>query len=210
MGFVGKLGGELLRSLAEREAILESAIEPVEDSRYFYGAMTPYQRDRMKVIHLLHIMRHYIDSNLKSELQCLYAMSDVMHKYRNLSSTSLPVSSQKVEASNKLKAQTSKIVSSFKNPVVACSMQHQYSGHIDGIWKISIDELPTLRTPVRKLLGHTGAVMAANRLPGAEQIVTASWDRTANLYGAKTGEIIHTLYFREPIYSVSVFQGPTD
>ncbi|KAF7990911.1 hypothetical protein HCN44_000716 [Aphidius gifuensis] len=249
--------------------------------------------------------------------------------------TSLPVSSQKVKASNKLKAQTSKIVSSFKNPVVACSMQRQYSGHKDGIWEISIgrlgqpiiatasadhtarviatdsgrcllqyighngsvnsvkfhptidlaltssgdctahvwqaavnwdiskqqetsddisldrtsmtatnddqDEPPTLRTPVRELLGHTGAVMAADWLPGAEQIVTASWDRTANLYDAETGEIIHTLCghdqeltyvsthhaqrlcvtsscdttfrlwdFREPIHSVSVFQGHTE
>ncbi|XP_044011817.1 eukaryotic translation initiation factor 4 gamma 3-like [Aphidius gifuensis] len=66
--------------------ILESAIEPVEDSRYFCGAMAPYHFDRIKIMHLLSIMRHYIDSNLKSELQCLYAMSDVMHKYGNLSS----------------------------------------------------------------------------------------------------------------------------
>ncbi|XP_017885735.1 WD repeat-containing protein 37 isoform X3 [Ceratina calcarata] len=55
------------------------------------------------------------------------------------------------------------------------------------------EEPPTLRTPVRELLGHTGVVMAADWLPDVEQVVTASWDRTANLYDVETGEIIHTL-----------------
>lgn len=100
---------------------------------------------------------------------------------------------------------------------------------------------PILRTPVKELLGHTGVVIAADWLYGADQIVTASWDRTANLYDAESGEIIHTLCghdqeltnvsthhaqrlcvtssrdstfrlwdFREPIHSVSVFQGHTE
>lgn len=103
------------------------------------------------------------------------------------------------------------------------------------------DEPPTLRTPVCELLGHTNVVIAAEWLAGAEQLVTASWDRTANLYDAETGDIIHTLCghdqelthvsshhtqklcvtssrdntfrlwdFREPIHSVSVFQGHTE
>lgn len=193
--------------------------------------------------------------------------------------------------SNKLKAQTSKIVSSFKTPTMTCSMQREYFGHRDGVWEVSVgragqiiatasadhsarvwamdsgrcllqyighsgsvnsvrfhptkelaltssgdntahvwqaavdwdlpkrqnssedlsglssdrnlsgvialneeqEEPPTLRTPIRELLGHTGVVMAADWLPDAEQIVTASWDRTANLYDVETGEIIHTL-----------------
>ena len=246
------------------------------------------------------------------------------------------VSAQKVKTSHKLRAQTSKIVSSFKNPTITCSMQREYRGHRDGVWEVTVgrtgqaiiatasadytariwgiesgrcllqyighngsvnsvrfhpvrdlvltasgdnsahvwqaavdcetpkrlsssedvslvageragnneeqEEMsPTLRTPVRELLGHTGVVMAADWLPGAEQIVTASWDRTANLYDTETGEIIHTLCghdreltyvsthhsqrlcvtssrdstfrlwdFREPIHSVSVFQGHTE
>lgn len=251
-------------------------------------------------------------------------------------------SAYKVKASHKLKAQTSKIVSSFKNPTMTCSMQREYRGHRDGVWEVSIgrsgqpiiatasadhtarvwamdscrcllqytghsgsvnsvrfhptrdlaltasgdysahmwqaavnwdlpkrpsledlpgtggdrgigggggdncplpeeEAAPTLRTPVKELVGHTGAVMAADWLFGAEQIVTASWDRTANLYDAESGEIIHTLCghdqelthvsthhaqrlcvtssrdstfrlwdFREPIHSVSVFQGHTE
>lgn len=47
---------------------------------------------------------------------------------------------------------------------------------------------------MRELLGHTDVVMAADWLPDAEQVVTASWDRTANLYDVETGDIIHTLY----------------
>lgn len=248
---------------------------------------------------------------------------------------------QKIKTSHKLKAQTSKIVSSFKNPSMSCTMQREYVGHRDGVWEVSVgrlgqpivatasadhtariwaidssrcllqynghngsvnsvrfhpnrelaltasgdgsahvwqaavdwdipkrvssleelptassersatnnlignndeqDDPPTLRTPIRELLGHTNVVMAADWLAGAEQLVTASWDRTANLYDTETGEIIHTLCghdqelthvsthymqrlcvtssrdntfrlwdFREPIHSVSVFQGHTE
>ncbi|KZC09287.1 WD repeat-containing protein 37, partial [Dufourea novaeangliae] len=201
-------------------------------------------------------------------------------------------SAQKTKTtSNKLKAQTSKIVSSFKTPTMSCSMQREYSGHRDGVWEVSVgrlgqviatasadhtvrvwavdsgrcllqyighsgsvnsvrfhptkelaltssgdnsahvwqaavdwdfpkrqssneelsalscdknvsgvipineeqEEPPTLRTPVRKFVGHTGVVMAADWLPDGEQVVTASWDRTADLYDVETGEIIHTL-----------------
>ncbi|KAG8036633.1 hypothetical protein G9C98_003955 [Cotesia typhae] len=186
-------------------------------------------------------------------------------------------------------SQTSKIVSSFKNPTMTCTMHRQYAGHKDGVWEVSVgrpgqpiiatasadhtarviamdsgrcllqyighsgsvnsirfhptidlaltasgdctahiwqaavnwdvakrqsssedlsadrtptnasclgddnEDLPTLRTPVRELLGHSGVVMAADWLPGADQLVTASWDRTANLYDTETGEVIHTL-----------------
>lgn len=196
----------------------------------------------------------------------------------------------KVKTSYKLKAQTSKIVSSFKNPTMTCSMQREYRGHRDGIWEVTVgrsgqpiiatasadhtarvwgidscrcllqytghsgsvnsvrfhptrdlvltssgdcsahvwqaavnwdlpkrlsledlpnigergiggdicqpleeEAVPTLRTPTKELLGHTGVVVAADWLFGADQIVTASWDRTSNLYDAETGEIIHTL-----------------
>ncbi|XP_011055551.1 PREDICTED: WD repeat-containing protein 37 [Acromyrmex echinatior] len=202
-------------------------------------------------------------------------------------------SAQKIKTSHKLKAQTSKIVSSFKTPSMNCTMQKEYMGHRDGVWEVSVgrlgqpiiatasadytariwaidnsrcllqyighngsvnsvrfhpnrelalsasgdcsahvwqaavdwdmskrvssleelpiassertiannlisnndeqDDPPTLRTPIRELLGHTNVVMAADWLSGAEQLVTASWDRTANLYDTETGEIIHTL-----------------
>lgn len=211
-----------------------------------------------------------------------------LSKQKSMSSSS----AQKIKTSNKLKAQTSKIVSSFKTPTMTCSMQREYAGHRDGVWEVSVgktgqiiatasadrtarvwstenarcllqytghvgsvnsvrfhpskdllltssgdgtahlwqavvdwdlpkrqnsaedlstlnsdrsitqniagpteeqEEPPTLRTPVKELLGHSGVVMAADWLPGGEQVVTASWDRTANLYDAETGEIIHTL-----------------
>lgn len=56
-----------------------------------------------------------------------------------------------------------------------------------------MDASPCLRTPVRELVGHTNAVMAADWLPNADQIITASWDRTASLYDVETGELLHSL-----------------
>lgn len=51
----------------------------------------------------------------------------------------------------------------------------------------------TLRTPVRSFLGHSNVVMAADWLPSGEQVITASWDRTALLYDVETGELLQTL-----------------
>ncbi|CAH0400480.1 unnamed protein product [Chilo suppressalis] len=98
-----------------------------------------------------------------------------------------------------------------------------------------------LRTPLTELLGHQGVVVAADWLPGGDHVITASWDRTANLYDVETGDCLQVLTghdhelthasahhssrlvvtasrdttfrlwdFREPIHSVSVFQGHTE
>lgn len=45
---------------------------------------------------------------------------------------------QKVKTAHKLKAQTSKIVSSFKGPTVNCSVVREFSGHKDGIWEVAV------------------------------------------------------------------------
>ncbi|XP_051160745.1 WD repeat-containing protein 37 isoform X2 [Leptopilina boulardi] len=230
-----------------------------------------------------------IPASLRSRLMDLFQQIEKEFEIvctENIGS-SVSGSAQKVKASHKLRAQTSKIVSSFKNPTMTCSMQKEYTGHRDGVWEVTVgkscqsiiatasadhtariwsiesgrcllqyighngsvnsvrfhptrdlvltssgdnsshvwqaavncdipkrqsssedlslaigerstideqEELPPiLRTPVRELLGHSGVVMAADWLPGAEQIVSASWDRTANLYDTETGDIIHTL-----------------
>jgi WD40 repeat protein len=36
-------------------------------------------------------------------------------------------------------------------------------------------------------------VIAADWLVGGKQVVTASWDRTANLYDVETSELVHSL-----------------
>lgn len=240
-------------------------------------------------------------------------------------------SSQKLKTAHKLKAQTSKIVSSFKAPSANCNLIKEYVGHRDGVWDVAVgkpgqpvigtasadhtaciwgiesakcllrytghsgsvnsikfhpskdlvltaagdqsahvwqfaislldpqlktgssdeegtceveeesERSPILRTPIAELTGHAGVVSAADWLPGGEQVVTASWDRTAALYDVETGDLIQSLTghdedlthtcahhsqklvvtssqdttfrlwdFREPIHSVSVFQGHTD
>uniref|UniRef100_A0A1B6CX31 WD repeat-containing protein 37 n=1 Tax=Clastoptera arizonana TaxID=38151 RepID=A0A1B6CX31_9HEMI len=240
-------------------------------------------------------------------------------------------SSQKIKTAHKLKAQTSKIVSSFKGPTVSCNLVREFYCQRDGIWEIAVarpgqpligtasadrsaciwsvdtgkcllqylghtgsvnsirfhpsrdvvltasgdqkahiwqaavnweglkgpssdeeiegfegeieesERPPILRTPVCELSGHTSVVMAADWLPGGDQVVTASWDRTASLFDVETGELLQPLIghdqelthtsshhsqrlvvtssrdttfrlwdFREPIHSVSVFQGHTE
>ena len=42
---------------------------------------------------------------------------------------------------HKLKAQTSKIVSSFKAPAVSCSFVREYKGHRDGIWDVCVSNV---------------------------------------------------------------------
>ncbi|XP_039281820.1 WD repeat-containing protein 37 isoform X2 [Nilaparvata lugens] len=199
-------------------------------------------------------------------------------------------SSQKLKTAHKLKAQTSKIVSSFKAATVTCQLVREFRGHRDGVWEVAVsrtaqsvigtaatdhsaciwsvesgrcllrylghsgsvnslrfhptrdlaltasgdqkahvwqaavnlelqkasssdeegcgpygddgggegldfmDKVPSLRTPVCELRGHSSVVIAADWLaPSGDHLVTASWDRTAALWDAQTGEMLHTL-----------------
>ena len=47
-------------------------------------------------------------------------------------------SSQKAKAANKLRVQTSKIVSSFKASSISCRVIKEYSGHRDGVWDVAV------------------------------------------------------------------------
>lgn len=50
-----------------------------------------------------------------------------------------------------------------------------------------------LKTAKVELQGHIGVVIAADWLAGGDQAITASWDRTANVYDVHTGELITQL-----------------
>lgn len=55
------------------------------------------------------------------------------------------------------------------------------------------DRPEVLRTPLTELLGHQGVVVAADWLTGGDHVITASWDRTANLYDVETGDCLQVL-----------------
>nr|XP_055187142.1 WD repeat-containing protein 37 isoform X4 [Nyctereutes procyonoides] len=54
-------------------------------------------------------------------------------------------------------------------------------------------DCPTIRVPLTSLKSHQGVVIAADWLVGGKQVVTASWDRTANLFDVETAELVHSL-----------------
>lgn len=54
-------------------------------------------------------------------------------------------------------------------------------------------EVPTVRVATATLKSHQGVVITADWLVGGRQVVTASWDRAANLYEVETSELVHTL-----------------
>lgn len=58
------------------------------------------------------------------------------------------------------------------------------------------ERVDVLRTPLCEFSGpnsHTSVVVAADWLPGGDQIVTASWDRTAILWDVETKEPVQSL-----------------
>ena len=55
------------------------------------------------------------------------------------------------------------------------------------------NECPSVRVAMTTLRSHQGVVIAADWLVGGKQVVTASWDRAANLYDVETSELVHTL-----------------
>ncbi|XP_066977066.1 WD repeat-containing protein 37 isoform X2 [Macrobrachium rosenbergii] len=111
-------------------------------------------------------------------------------------------SSQKVKAANKLRVQTSKIVSSFKNDSVSCRMVREYVGHRDGVWDVAVSRggTPVIATASadqtaciwgidggRNLLqytGHSGSVNSVKFHPSQDLILSASGDHSAHIWQA--------------------------
>lgn len=56
--------------------------------------------------------------------------------------------------------------------------------------KESPDDGVTIKQPMLELTGHTSVVSSCDWMSTVDQCVTASWDRTANLYDVQTGEMV--------------------
>ena len=103
---------------------------------------------------------------------------------------------------HKLKAHTSKIVSSFKTPSLSCSLVKEYKGHKDGIWDISVSRLghPLVGTAsadktariwgvdsgrcLTFYTGHSGSVNAIAFHPTQDLVLTASGDASTHVWKA--------------------------
>jgi WD repeat-containing protein 37 len=106
-----------------------------------------------------------------------------------------------VKASHKLRAQTSRIVSSFKAQSVVTSLIRDYVGHTDGVWQVTTKlSQPIIGTAsadhtaciwgidnARCLLqyqGHSGSVNSIKFHPNRDLVLTASGDCTAHIWQA--------------------------
>lgn len=50
-----------------------------------------------------------------------------------------------------------------------------------------------VRQPICRLTGHTNVVIAVDWIYSGEQLLTASWDRNANVYDVERGEVLNVL-----------------
>lgn len=74
------------------------------------------------------------------------------------------------------------------------------------------NDCPSVRVATTTLRSHQGVVIAADWLVGGKQVVTASWDRAANLYDVETSELVHSLTGRRrPLFNsfISLFLSAT-
>jgi len=96
-----------------------------------------------------------------------------------------------VQANHSMSPPNSANVLSYNN--------HQAAGPTSSASQSSIGphaaemSFPSVRHPVVVLSGHTDVVVAADWIHGGSQLVTASWDRTANLYDAESHNLVQSL-----------------
>lgn len=89
-----------------------------------------------------------------------------------------------------------------RQPSLAEKLKHDSSGEerclSDDYEDTTVDEgvhpsVTLVKTPIIILKGHKAPVMSCDWLPNAQQLVTASWDRTARLWDSEKGLTIHSL-----------------
>ncbi|KAF7277875.1 hypothetical protein GWI33_009129 [Rhynchophorus ferrugineus] len=127
---------------------------------------------------------------------------DFENNFSKVLTKKLSSSSQKSKTAHKLKAQTSKIVSSFKAPNYSCGLVKEYLGHKDGVWEVSVARpgVPVFGTAsadhtaciwsiesTRCLLqyqGHSGSVNSIRFHPSKDFVLTGGGDCVAHIWQA--------------------------
>lgn len=121
--------------------------------------------------------------------------------------------SSKIKASHKLKAQTSRIVSSFKGQSILSSIVREYDGHKDGVWQVTAKiGQPIIGTASadhsaciwgiesgRCLLqyqGHSGSVNSIKFHNNKDLVLTGSGDSTAHIWRKYNLSICDTIHSR--------------
>ncbi|EYC25759.1 hypothetical protein Y032_0011g1370 [Ancylostoma ceylanicum] len=67
------------------------------------------------------------------------------------------------------------------------------AGESDAAPPPSTAEGVRVKNTLMRLTGHTGVVIGCEWLAGGSQLITASWDRTANIYDVERGEVLNIL-----------------
>jgi hypothetical protein len=101
---------------------------------------------------------------------------------------------------NRLRAQTTRIMSNLKGQALNCVPLRRYTGHKDGIWEVSVSRmgLPILGTAsadhtamiwgmhsgqaLLQYTGHSGSVNSLRFHPNKELVLTASGDGTVHIW----------------------------
>ncbi|KAL5285252.1 WDR37 family protein [Megaselia abdita] len=124
--------------------------------------------------------------------------TDEFDSHKKIKSTSF---GGKLKTSHKIKAQTSKIVSSFKTPSVGCAAVRDFGGHKDGVWHVSTKPGQPLIASAsadhtsciwdidsgRCLLvyqGHSGSVNSVKFHPTKDLVLSSSGDGSAHIWQA--------------------------
>jgi len=70
-----------------------------------------------------------------------------------------------------------------------------------------ISNTAIIRSPIKRYEGHSDACIAAEWFPDGEFLVTASWDRTANVYNVETGKILCNLQHDDYLTNVNIHKS---
>ncbi|KAI5741624.1 hypothetical protein M8J76_015484 [Diaphorina citri] len=133
-----------------------------------------------------------------NDMECVTNMNKNFNKQKVLASNP---SAQKLKTTNKLKVQTSKIVSSFKTSLLSCYKIRSFSGHRDGVWDVAVRPgQPVLGSAsadrtvrlwstqtgkcVLQYSGHSGSVNSVRFLPNKDLVLSASGDKSVHIWQA--------------------------
>jgi WD40 repeat protein len=98
-------------------------------------------------------------------------------------------------------------VSSPPTPLYNHPTSPNYMAENSSYYHELISNTAIIRSPIKRYEGHSDACIAAEWFPDGEFLVTASWDRTANVYNVETGKILCNLQHDDYLTNVNIHKS---